>query len=123
MVHKYDLSLYTYFDVKIVPEAASQVLESTLTAASAENGTLAGVEYVGHVGELDNHLLYRVPKNILYENTNRKLEATPPLPHSSHDDELEEQRNKQIADAISAVQGVVHVDVQTLRQRIKRDEL
>ncbi|KAF9108065.1 hypothetical protein BGX27_008493 [Mortierella sp. AM989] len=119
MVHKYDLNLYTYFDVKIVPEAVDQVLTSTQTAAAAGNGSLVGVEYVGHVGELDNHLLYRVPKQIQMDNNGHKLTNT----HEHREEELEEQRNKQIVDAISAVSGVLHVDVQTLRQRNKKDEL
>ncbi|KAF9344382.1 hypothetical protein BGX26_004445 [Mortierella sp. AD094] len=121
MVHKYDLSLYTYFDVKIVPEAVDQILASTQTAAATENESLAGVEFVGHVGELDNHLLYRVPRQTQMDNISHKLTNT--SPHDTHDDELEEQRNKQIVDAISALRGVLHVDVQTLRQRTKKDEL
>ncbi|KAF9995085.1 hypothetical protein BGZ79_000117 [Entomortierella chlamydospora] len=118
MVHKYDLSLYTYYDVKIVPEAVDQILASTQTA---ENESLVDVEFVGHVGELDNHLLYRVPKRNQIDNRSHKLTNT--SPHNIHDDELEEQRNKQIVDAISALSGVLHVDVQTLRQRTKKDEL
>ncbi|KAF9174630.1 hypothetical protein BGX21_006208 [Mortierella sp. AD011] len=109
MVHKYDLSLYTYFDVKIVPEAVDQILASTQNAV-IENESLVDVEFVGYVGELDNHLLYRVPKRNQIDSR-------------SHDDELEEQRNKQVVDAISAISGVLHVDVQTLRQRTKKDEL
>ncbi|KAF9201166.1 hypothetical protein BGZ49_008614 [Haplosporangium sp. Z 27] len=123
MVHKYDLNVYTYFDVKIIPEAADQVLASTQIAASTENGSLFGVEYVGHVAELDNHLLYRVPKQmqIQLDNSSHKLPNT--SAHDGSNDETEEQRNKQIIDVISAIHGVIHVDVQTLRQRIKRDEL
>ncbi|KAF8923340.1 hypothetical protein BGZ58_003067 [Dissophora ornata] len=118
MAHTFDLALYTYFDVKIVPEAADQVLASTRTAAAAENGSLAGVEYMGHVGELDNHLLYRVPKLA----QTRSSDIVTPL-HGPLHEVQEGQRNRQIVDAMSALQGVVHVDVQTLRQRTKRDEL
>ncbi|KAG0321712.1 hypothetical protein BGZ99_003735 [Dissophora globulifera] len=119
MAHTLDLDLYTYFDVKIAPEAVDQVLAVTRTAAAVENGTLAGVEYLGHVGSLDNHLLYRVPR---YGQTSDNNGVSTPV-HSQYDDSLEEQRNRQIVDAISALQGVLHVDVQTLRQRAKRDEL
>ncbi|KAI8358716.1 hypothetical protein B0O80DRAFT_519364 [Mortierella sp. GBAus27b] len=118
MTHTYDLSLYTYFDVKIVPGAADQILAWTTTASSAENGSLAGVEYIGHVGELDNHLLYRVPKPTLTTTP-----ASASSVQSSFDDGLEEQRNNQIVNAIAALQGVLHVDIQTPRQRTKRDEL
>ncbi|KAF9899655.1 hypothetical protein BX616_002904, partial [Lobosporangium transversale] len=62
MAHTYDLNLYTYFDVKINPEALDQVVTSTQTAAATSNGSLAGIEYLGHVGQLKNHLLYRIPK-------------------------------------------------------------
>ncbi|KAI1296094.1 hypothetical protein EDD11_007580 [Mortierella claussenii] len=131
MAHTYDLNLYTYFDVKINPEAVDQVLASTQRAASADNGSLAGVEYLGHVGQLDNHLLYRVPRHNLERNNNAfqppsAAAATtqgPQGPQSLHDEEQEQQRNMQIIDAITAVQGVIHVDVQALRQRHKRDEL
>ncbi|KAF9572485.1 hypothetical protein EC968_009871 [Mortierella alpina] len=107
MVHNYSLDTHTYFDVKIRPERADQVLAWTQAAAQEENGALAGVEYVGHVGELTNHLLYRIPKH-----------------QDGHsDDGSEEQRNKHVVETLSAVQGVLQVDIQTLRQRAKRDEL
>lgn len=118
MTHKYDHNLYTYFDVKVAPEVADRVLAWTTTAATVENGSLAGVEYIGHVGELDNHLLYRVPKHTLASNPG----SVNPL-NSTLDDGPEERRNKQIVDAISALQGVFNVDIQTLQQRTKRDEL
>ncbi|KAI7832237.1 hypothetical protein BC939DRAFT_472487 [Gamsiella multidivaricata] len=132
MAHTYDLNFYTYFDVKILPEAVDQILESTRTAAASGNGSLVDVEYLGHVGELDNHLLYRVPKQT-HTQTQTQIQTqtqtqtdsgttNSPL-HRIRGEELEEQRNKHIVDAISAVQGVVHVDVQTLRHRAKRDEL
>ncbi|KAF9972381.1 hypothetical protein BGZ65_009855 [Modicella reniformis] len=117
MAHKYDLNLYTYFDVKIVPEAAHHILTSTTTAAAVENGSLAGVEYLGHVGELDNHMLYRVPKQAPTNNPDSMNS------HNANNEELENWRNKQIVDAITALQGVLHVDIQTLRQRTRRDEL
>ncbi|KAG0203096.1 hypothetical protein BGX28_004527 [Mortierella sp. GBA30] len=115
MVHKYNFDTHTYFDVKILPEAKDQVLASTQTGIQSEGGSLAGVEYLGHVGELDNHILYRVPKHL--------IPARMTNAHGLGDDELEEQRNKHIADTISAIGGVLHVDIQTLRQRVKRDEL
>ncbi|KAG0246280.1 hypothetical protein BGX31_003470, partial [Mortierella sp. GBA43] len=102
MTHTYDLSLYTYFDVKIVPGAADQILAWTTTASSAENGSLAGVEYIGHVGELDNHLLYRVPKPTLTTTP-----ASASSVQSSFDDGLEEQRNNQIVNAMAALQGAL----------------
>ncbi|CAO3573836.1 unnamed protein product [Mortierella alpina] len=107
MVHNYSLDTHTYFDVKIRPERVDQVLAWTQAAAQDENSALAGVEYVGHVGELTNHLLYRVPKH----------------QDDPKDDGLEEQRNKRVVDTLSTVQGVLQVDIQTLRQRAKRDEL
>ncbi|KAF9119768.1 hypothetical protein BGW39_011943 [Mortierella sp. 14UC] len=120
--HSLELSTHTYFDVKIRPEAADQVLAFTRTAAASENGSLAGVEYIGRVGELDNHLLYRVSKQQPpppTTNNNQLNPSTSTMP----DSDWEEQRNRQIVDAISAVQGVVHVDIQTPRQRTKKDEL
>ncbi|KAG0374398.1 hypothetical protein BGX24_010443 [Mortierella sp. AD032] len=122
--HAFELSTHTYFDVKIQPEAVDQVLASTRTAAASENGSLAGVEYIGHVGELDNHLLYRVSKQqpLPPHSTNNDRLDPSPSSHLSGTD-WEEQRNRQIVDAISAVQGVVHVDIQTPRQRTKKDEL
>ena len=107
MVHNYSLDTHTYFDVKIRLERVDQVLAWTQAAAQDENSALAGVEYVGHVGELPNHLLYRVPKH----------------QDDPKDDGLEEQRNKHVVDTLSTVQGVLQVDIQTLRQRAKRDEL
>ncbi|KAF9177413.1 hypothetical protein BGZ51_008714 [Haplosporangium sp. Z 767] len=123
MAHRYDLTTHTYFDVKIIPEAVDQVLASTQIAAAAENGSLAGVECLGSIGALSNHLLYRVPKlqsSLAATTTDNSNKHTP---HSQCDDDQEEQRNKQIVDAISAIHGVMKVDVQTLRQRAKRDEL
>jgi len=126
--HALDLSTHTYFDVKVQPEAVDQVLASTRTAAASENGSLAGVEYIGHVGELKNHLLYRVSKQQPPPNRAQQTTATTnhldPLPSSSlQEPDWAEQRNRQIVDAISAVQGVLHVDIQTPRQRTKKDEL
>ncbi|KAF9922128.1 hypothetical protein FBU30_007796 [Linnemannia zychae] len=122
MTHHLDLSTHTYFDVKILPEAVDQVLAYTRTAAS-ENGSLSGVEYIGHVGELKNHLLYRVPKQSPLPVQHSTINQITP-PHSNpNDSELEEQRNQRIVEAMSAVQGVVHVDIQIPRQRTKKDEL
>ncbi|KAG0056809.1 hypothetical protein BGZ83_003427 [Gryganskiella cystojenkinii] len=124
MVHNLELNTHTYFDVKIQPEAADQVLASTRAASVTQNGSLAGVEYIGHVGELTNHLLFRTPKQPHnHSNNDQKLQGPAPGPHSHHEEEQEDQRNKQIVDAISAIHGVLQVDVQTLRQRAKRDEL
>lgn len=116
MAHKFDLNLYTYFDVKIAADAVDQVLAWTKTAA-VDNGSLTGLEYMGYVGELDNHLLYRMPKTAPASDLN-SVDS-----HGHLDSEQEEKRNKQIVDAISAFQGVLNVDIQTLRQRAKRDEL
>ncbi|KAF9092592.1 hypothetical protein BGX29_010379 [Mortierella sp. GBA35] len=117
--HSLDLSTHTYFDVKVQPEAVDQVLASTRTAAAFENGSLSGVEYLGHVGELKNHLLYRVPK----QQPSSTSQLNPAPSSSLQGSDWEEQRNRQIVDAISAVQGVLHVDVQIPRQRTKKDEL
>ncbi|KAG0017465.1 hypothetical protein BGZ81_010733 [Podila clonocystis] len=101
MGHNYDLTTHTYLDVKVLPDAVSSVI-----ASAQENGSLAGcVEYVGHVGELTNHLLYRVAK------------------HSPDSDPQDDARINHIVDTISAIYGVVQVDIQTPKQRIKRDEL
>ncbi|KAF9146470.1 hypothetical protein BG015_011585 [Linnemannia schmuckeri] len=127
--HSFDLSTHTYFDVKVQPEAVDQVLASTRTAAASENGSLSGVEYIGHVGELKNHLLYRVSKQLQQQqqqsssHTTTNTQSTPTPSSSLQGSEWEEQRNQQIVDAISAVQGVVHVDIQIPRQRTKKDEL
>ncbi|KAI9232938.1 MAG: hypothetical protein BYD32DRAFT_427176 [Podila humilis] len=102
MGHNYDLATHTYLDVKVLPNAVSSVVAST-----RENGLLAGsgVEFVGHVGELPNHLLYRIAKL------------------GPDSDPQEDARTQHIVDTISALHGVVQVDVQTPQQRIKRDEL
>ncbi|KAF9301973.1 hypothetical protein BGZ74_006040 [Mortierella antarctica] len=101
MGHNYDLTTHTYLDVKVLPDAVSSVVAST-----RENGSLAGwVEYVGHVGELTNHLLYRIAKR------------------GPDFDPQDDARTKHIVDTISAIHGVVQVDIQTPKQRIKRDEL
>ncbi|KAG0310387.1 hypothetical protein BGZ97_012596 [Linnemannia gamsii] len=124
--HSFDLNTHTYFDVKIHPEAIDQVLASTRTAAASENGSLSGVEYIGHVGELKNHLLYRVPKQQQRHppsHTTVDTQLTPSPSSCLEGSDREEQRNRQIVDAISAVQGVVHVDIQIPRQRTKKDEL
>ncbi|OAQ32581.1 hypothetical protein K457DRAFT_135132 [Linnemannia elongata AG-77] len=123
--HSLEFSTHTYFDVKIQPEAIDHVLASTRTAAASENGSLSGVEYIGHVGELKNHLLYRVSKHQQEppSHTTTNTQSTPSLSSRLQGTDWEEQRNQQIVDAISAVQGVVHVDIQIPRQRIKKDEL
>ncbi|KAF9418409.1 hypothetical protein BGZ94_009705 [Podila epigama] len=107
MSHDYNYATHTYLDVKILPEAAEQVVASTKAETSSENGSLigAGVEYLGQIGELRNHLLYRISKQ------------------GPDSDPKEEARRKQIVDALSALHGVVQVDIQVPRQRIKRDEL
>lgn len=101
MGHNYDLTTHTYLDVKVLPDAVSSVVAST-----RENGSLTGwgVEYVGQVGELPNHLLYSIAK---------------PGPA----DLQEDARTLHIVDTISALHGVVQVDIQTPKQRIKREEL
>ncbi|KAG0295195.1 hypothetical protein BGZ96_012297, partial [Linnemannia gamsii] len=109
--HSLDLNTHTYFDVKIHPDAIDQVLASTRTAAASENGSLSGVEYIGHVGELKNHLLYRVSKQQQQQSslhTTTDTQLTPPPSSDLVGSDWEEQRNRQIVDAISAVQGVVH---------------
>ena len=123
--HSFDLSTHTYFDVKIQLEAIDHILASTRTAAASENGSLSGVEYIGHVGELKNHLLYRVSKQQQEpsSHTTTNTQSTPSLSSGQQGSDWEEQRNQQIVDAISAVQGVVHVDIQIPRQRNKKDEL
>ncbi|KAF9546240.1 hypothetical protein EC957_009979 [Mortierella hygrophila] len=123
--HPLELSTHTYFDVKIQPEAIDHVLASTHTAAASENGSLSGVEYIGHVGELKNHLLYRVSKQQQEppSHTTTNTQSTPFPSSSLQGSDWEEQRNQHIVDAISAVQGVIHVDVQIPRQRTKKDEL
>ncbi|GJJ76836.1 hypothetical protein EMPS_09195 [Entomortierella parvispora] len=124
MAHRFDLATYTYFDVKVQPEAVDQVLASTRAASASHNGSLVGVEYMGHVGELTNHLLFRAPKhNPAYHSSQGPALPTGSGPQPHVDEEQEDQRNKQIVDTISAIHGVVHVDVQSLRQRPKRDEL
>ncbi|KAG0248723.1 hypothetical protein BG011_009978 [Mortierella polycephala] len=123
MAHRYDLTTHTYFDVTIIPEAADQVLASTQTAAAVENGLLAGVECLGSIGTLRNHLLYRVPKLQPSSAATTTDNSDKHTPHNQYGNDQEEQRNKHIVDAISAIHGVMKVDVQTLRQRVKRDEL
>ncbi|KAG0345769.1 hypothetical protein BG004_003104 [Podila humilis] len=122
MGHHYDLTTHTYFDVKVLPEALDQILAST-TSSSHDNNSLlaqAGVEYLGHVGELPNHLLYRIPK---LQGTStgggggRKDNANDGI------DNEEVKRTQKVVDKLSAIAGVVHVDVQVPKQRIKRDEL
>ncbi|KAF9584406.1 hypothetical protein BGW38_006583 [Lunasporangiospora selenospora] len=114
MVHKFEHSTFTYFDVKVAPDAIENVISWTAVASANALGPLAGIEYIGHVGDMPDHLLYRIPK----------LFPTPEGSEASQGlEELEDRRNAGVVDSILARQGVIHVDVQSLKQRVKRDEL
>ncbi|KAF9167770.1 hypothetical protein DFQ27_001915 [Actinomortierella ambigua] len=103
--HQYDLSQYTYVDVKIT-SPAQDVAQKVLDGAG-----IAGMEFIGQVGELPNHLLYRIPKSDLSQTASGNVLQS------------DEERNQQVVTAISAVRGVVHVEVQVPQQRFKKDEL
>ncbi|KAG0230163.1 hypothetical protein BGW41_002585 [Actinomortierella wolfii] len=103
--HQYELGQYTYIDVKVAspfPDLPERVLKGA---------DIKGMEFVGQVGELPDHLLYRIPKNEVSQSAGGQVQQS------------DEEKNSKIVTAISAVQGVVHVEIQVPHQRIKRDEL